>query len=320
MKGLIKTAIIVGFVLTANVTAYSQDIIITKKSEKITAKVTEIEENTVKYKQYEHQDGPTYTIKKADVASIVYENGRVEVFEANNETAKPAVEQSVIEDSKKNSVVQKPEKQRRCYLSLGFSVFIVHDEPFFGGDFSFGFFVTPKNLLTIEFGGGSGGSEKIDSYSYTYYTKNDNGQITSTETKHDGEVSYGYSFFEVMLSYNRIFNLSEKWKLRLGPSIGMLSLSGSDSYSPTYYKNAKIEGLPESKSESKAAFMGGVNVGVQWNFSKRWFLDMNYRFSLNSPVEFPNRTLSVLGRSLTIDSKEFGIIGNRITLAIGVKL
>ena len=319
MKNLIKKVIIIGLVLTANLTAYSQDIIITKKAEKITAKVTEIEENTVKYKKYEYQDGPTYTIKKTDIASIVYDNGSVEVFEAKKEESKTTTQQQVKESSKTNSVGQQ-EKQRRCYLSLGFSVFILRDEPFIGGNFAFGFFVTPKNLLTVELGGGFGASEQIDSYSYTFYEKNEKGQIINTGTLTDGKISYEYSCFEFMFSYNRIFDLSEKWKLRLGPTIGALSVSASDSYSPTHYKSAKIEGIPEPQSESKVAVMGGINFGVQWNFGKRWFLDLNYRLSLNSRVEFPSRKLSVLGRPLTISSKEFGIVGNRINLAIGVKL
>ena len=66
----------------------TQDVIITKKAEKIMAKITEIDIDVVKYKRYDYQEGPTYTIKKSDIASIIYQNGKVEVFEQSKEEVK----------------------------------------------------------------------------------------------------------------------------------------------------------------------------------------------------------------------------------------
>ena len=310
----------VSLVLAASVTAYSQDIIVTKKSEKITAKVIEIDADVVKYKQYDHQDGPTYTIKKTEVASIIYQNGRAEVFEPTKEEPKPVP--SPVVESKKEQDQPNPfaQKQRRCYLSWGLSGLFINADPFIGGNFAFGVMVSPKNLLILELGGGSGSSEQVSDYSYTYIATNSSGQVINRETRHDGKVSYEYSFFEIMFSWNHVVNLSDKWKFRVGPSLGALVFSAGESYSPTSYKGATIEGLPEAQSESESAFMAGVNAGFQWNFSKRWFLDMNYRFSVNTPVEFSSKTLSVLGRRVSIDGKEFGSIGNRINLSIGVRL
>ncbi|MDR0830252.1 MAG: hypothetical protein LBN95_09125 [Prevotellaceae bacterium] len=56
------------------------DIIITKTSQKIEAKILEIGIDDVKYKKFNYQDGPTYTVKKCEIASINYKNGEVEVF------------------------------------------------------------------------------------------------------------------------------------------------------------------------------------------------------------------------------------------------
>ena len=58
----------------------AQDIIVTKDSRKIEAKVTEVNIDVVKYKVFANQDGPTYTILKSDIATIIYQNGNVEAF------------------------------------------------------------------------------------------------------------------------------------------------------------------------------------------------------------------------------------------------
>ena len=58
----------------------AQDIIITKDAQKIFAKINEVGENVVKYKKFDNLEGPIYTMKKADISSIIYENGTVDVF------------------------------------------------------------------------------------------------------------------------------------------------------------------------------------------------------------------------------------------------
>ncbi len=58
----------------------AQDIIITKDAQKISAKISEVGEVEVKYKKFDNLEGPVYTMKKADISSIVYENGTVDVF------------------------------------------------------------------------------------------------------------------------------------------------------------------------------------------------------------------------------------------------
>jgi hypothetical protein len=75
-----KNLIMVGVVLAASVAASAQDVIVTMKGEKITVKVTEVEADVVKYKPYNNQDGAEVAINKSEVASIVYENGKVEIF------------------------------------------------------------------------------------------------------------------------------------------------------------------------------------------------------------------------------------------------
>ncbi len=73
---------------------YCQDIIITKESEKIEATVLEVNIDDIKYRRADNPDGPAYTMKKADIASIIYGNGSVEVFD-NAQAAGATMQQSV---------------------------------------------------------------------------------------------------------------------------------------------------------------------------------------------------------------------------------
>ena len=73
---------------------YCQDIIITKESEKIEATVLEVNIDDIKYRRADNPDGPAYTMKKADIASIIYGNGSVEVFD-NAQAAEATVQPSV---------------------------------------------------------------------------------------------------------------------------------------------------------------------------------------------------------------------------------
>jgi len=78
MKKIAITTFFAGVIVVAT---HAQDVIVTTKAEKIEAKVTEIDIDVVRYKQYDFQDGPTFIIKKLDIDFIVYQNGQVVVFE-----------------------------------------------------------------------------------------------------------------------------------------------------------------------------------------------------------------------------------------------
>lgn len=65
---------------TQEVTNSGIDIIMLKNGQEIKAKVTEITLSEIKYKLYEHLDGPARTAAKSDVFAIIYENGTREVI------------------------------------------------------------------------------------------------------------------------------------------------------------------------------------------------------------------------------------------------
>ena len=76
MKKVFTFIIII--IITCSVQA--QDIMITKDGQKITAKVEEIGVELIKYKKHDNLNGVSYSIRKSEVSSILYENGDFDVF------------------------------------------------------------------------------------------------------------------------------------------------------------------------------------------------------------------------------------------------
>lgn len=60
--------------------AWSQDIIIKRTGDDIEAKVTEVGQSEIKYRKFDNQEGPVYSIPVSEVAAIRYENGTNDVF------------------------------------------------------------------------------------------------------------------------------------------------------------------------------------------------------------------------------------------------
>lgn len=77
MKQSIFTTLL--FVLIAVCNA--QDIIVTTDSKKIEAKILEISETDVKYKELDNLEGPTFVLPTQKVVSIIYANGKVSLFQ-----------------------------------------------------------------------------------------------------------------------------------------------------------------------------------------------------------------------------------------------
>ena len=63
-----------------SVTLFAQDVIVQNNGNTILSKVIEIGSTEVKYKKFSNLNGPTYTIAKAEILVINYENGEKESF------------------------------------------------------------------------------------------------------------------------------------------------------------------------------------------------------------------------------------------------
>ena len=87
-----KQSILILFAIIFTMTgAFSQDIVTTKTGEDILAKIVEVGHTEIKYKKFDNQEGPLFTILKSDVLMIRYENGTKDIFteEPKNNTVMP---------------------------------------------------------------------------------------------------------------------------------------------------------------------------------------------------------------------------------------
>jgi len=72
--------------LLAATSAQAQDVIVKRDGSTIVSKVIEITTTEVKYKRFSNPTGPTYTISKAELQAINYENGEKETFDGAQTT------------------------------------------------------------------------------------------------------------------------------------------------------------------------------------------------------------------------------------------
>jgi len=75
--------------------AFSQDVLTKKTGEDILAKIIEVTISEVKYKKFDNQNGPIFSILKSDLLLIRYENGTKDIF---NEVKKSETTKSATDD------------------------------------------------------------------------------------------------------------------------------------------------------------------------------------------------------------------------------
>jgi hypothetical protein len=61
--------------------SFAQDIIYKTDKSEVKAKILEVLDNDIKYKKFDFQDGPTYSMPKSEIFMIIYKNGQKEMFE-----------------------------------------------------------------------------------------------------------------------------------------------------------------------------------------------------------------------------------------------
>ena len=75
-----KKMILFMVLFASTLTASAQDVIVKKDGSTILSKVIEIGTTEIKYKKWNNQNGPNYTIAKSDVQAINYESGEKDTF------------------------------------------------------------------------------------------------------------------------------------------------------------------------------------------------------------------------------------------------
>lgn len=71
--------------LAITISATAQDIIVTKESKKVEAKITEVSKSEIRYKKFDYQDGPTFILSTDDIVTIIYANGEVVLYNNGEE-------------------------------------------------------------------------------------------------------------------------------------------------------------------------------------------------------------------------------------------
>lgn len=79
-----KKTLFLIFSLLLGILVNAQDIILKKDGNEIKAKVLEITDQFIKYKDFDFQEGPMRNIKIVDVFMIKYKNGQKEIFYHNS--------------------------------------------------------------------------------------------------------------------------------------------------------------------------------------------------------------------------------------------
>lgn len=85
----------------------AQDVITKSNGEELKVKVLEVTQSEVKYKRFDQQDGPIFTISKSDIFMLKYQNGAKDMF---GESAK-----SQNSDSKKDEMTQKGKEDAKTF-------------------------------------------------------------------------------------------------------------------------------------------------------------------------------------------------------------
>ena len=210
------------------------------------------------------------------------------------------------------SAQQTDVRSRKFSIHLGFPV------SFFGGEsfikesvgMSMGFLATPRNLFMLDLNFGAGPSKQIGTFSYYEYPPN-----SLTGIERIGSVLYVYDYWDVVFSYNRLFDLSKLWQFYVGPAIGFTSISASKDYDALGY----VEGLSYSDNDRlvKKTFTAGVHTGLRLNLFNRGSLDITYLLAGHGKINFEEREIWVSGDRVEIGRKEFGNITHRFKFSVG---
>lgn len=72
--------LLVALLCLVSLSASAQDLIICRNGDEITSKILKISKTEVEYKKWSNIEGPTYTLDKADIFMIKYQNGEKDVF------------------------------------------------------------------------------------------------------------------------------------------------------------------------------------------------------------------------------------------------
>ena len=181
----------------------AQDLIVMKDGKIIEARITEISQTEIRYKRFDHLDGPTIVIPAAQVLTVRYENGRTETISA----AIPVPAQTNNQAVRPNNTAINPNK-----FIFGFNVnaggaIIYSSGPSIDLEFSKGNFNSEINIMFPGFyAGGFGG---LFTFNYFRHSRIGGGYI-------GGGIGLGFNIWEGYFSMTIGLNAGYKFVTRSG--------------------------------------------------------------------------------------------------------
>ncbi len=85
--------------------AFAQDIIVTKDSKKIDAKILEVSKSEIKYKEVDNLEGPTFILEVEGINSIIYSNGKVVLYNNQQSVENTIQEEPIVREETKQMVI-----------------------------------------------------------------------------------------------------------------------------------------------------------------------------------------------------------------------
>jgi hypothetical protein len=174
---------------------------------------------------------------------------------------------------------QGTEKIRKWVVDIGFSTHIPNEGAYPGIMFGAGYYISPQNRLSIDFGAHFKGIQ-IGTFDYSVSTGGKMEHFT------DGEIKRVYTFMPMLLSWGHEFVLSNKLKLRVGPAIGINSLSANNTYTSKSHDLTDMQGKPDDFSTETSVFTGGAVLALDWRLFKPSGIAFTYRLLANESKEF----------------------------------
>jgi len=196
----------------------------------------------------------------------------------------------------------------KTFLSVGFLNRSI-GESFPGFNVQIGGYVSKESTLALEFSWNQWNYRKIGIFSYG----------NSMHTYDDGEVYYKYTALNFLLSWSYVVDLSKKFQFRVGPSAGVMVVTGADDWSPTEKDGSKITDIPDSTKITKTTVTGGASLGLIWNISEYVFLDAGYRLMLNPGIKFDRTSVKIGSDTVIIPAREFSTAEHQFNISAGLR-
>lgn len=85
-------------------TSVAQDLLTKRNGEEVKVKVTEVTSTDVRYKVYDNQEGPVYTLSKTEVFSVKYQNGTKDIFAEQSAAPTTGNSQNMFAQGKSDAI------------------------------------------------------------------------------------------------------------------------------------------------------------------------------------------------------------------------